>query len=109
MPCPPRIPVLLLALLPLGGCGGEPLAVPAALAGGAALVFTGKTPLDHAAGRALRQDCSSVRWERHGPWCAPYPPPPLPAPFCTRSLGAADCWSAPPATGALLELADPGR
>lgn len=109
MPRRTRPALVALVLLPLGGCGGEPLVVPAALVGGASLVFTGKTPLDHAAGLATRQDCSSVRWERHGPWCVPHPPPPLPAPYCTRSLGAPDCWSTPPATGALLEIADPGR
>lgn len=106
---PPRRSPLpaLLALLPLAACGGEALG-PAVLASGATLVFTGKTPLDHAAGLATGQDCSSVRWERHGPWCV-RPAPPLPEPVCTRSLGAPDCWSVPPRTGALLGIADPGR
>lgn len=102
-------PALLVLLLSLCGCGGEPLIVPAAVASGASLVLTGKTPLDHVAGFATRQDCSSVRWERYGSWCVPHPPPPPPTPYCTRSRGAADCWSVPPATGALLEIADPGR
>ena len=99
----------LACLVLVGACGLEPLAVPAAGVSGASLVFTGKTPLDHVAGLAMRQDCSSVRWERHGPWCVPPPPPPLPTPFCTRSLGAVDCWTTPPETGALREVADPGR
>ena len=105
-----RLPFGALAWLPLlGGCGLEPLAVPAAGVSGASLVFTVKTPLDHVAGLATRQDCSSVRWERHGPWCVAPAPPPLPTPFCTRSLGAVDCWTTPPETGALREVADPGR
>lgn len=105
---PPRPALALLVLLPIGACGGEALA-PVAIASGATLVFSGKTPLDHMAGLATGQDCSSVRWEAHGPWCVRPPAPPLPEPFCTRSLGAADCWAVPPTVGARIPLADPGR
>jgi hypothetical protein len=105
--------LLKLAVIPLaallGGCVLETLALPAAGVSGASLIFTAKTPLDHVAGLATRQDCSSVRWERHGPWCVPPAPPPLPTAFCTRSLGAVDCWDSPPELGGLREVADPGR
>lgn len=83
---------LILPLLPLAACAPEPLAATAVALGGASLVFTGKTPLDHVAGWASGQDCSAVRWERHGPWCVAPSGPPPPAPICTRSLGAVDCW-----------------
>jgi hypothetical protein len=108
MPRPARLllpPMLLL----LGGCVLETAAVPLAGVSGASLVFTGKTPLDHVAGLATRQDCSSVRWERHGPWCVARPGPPLPEAYCTRSLGAVDCWTDPPETGARREVGDRGR
>jgi hypothetical protein len=92
---PRRIAVLLLSL-PLGACGVEPLLGPAAMAGGASLVFTGRTPVDHAVGWWTGQDCSAVRLERHGPWCVTPPAPPGPAPVCTRSLATVDCWTGPP-------------
>lgn len=81
---------LPLLLLPLGGCV-EPLLGPAAIASGATLVVTGRTPVDHLAGWATGMDCSAVRLERHGPWClAPAAPPPQPV--CARTIGSVDCW-----------------
>ena len=97
----------LLLALPLSGCALEQALAPVAIATGASLVFTGRTPVDHAAGWATGQDCSAVRWERHGPWCVTPPPPPGPPPFCTRSLGAVDCWTSPPAGAPLRGVADP--
>ncbi len=92
------LPLLLAA--PLGGCALEPAIGPAMVLGGVSLVLTGKTPVDHAAGWATGQDCSAVRWERHGPWCVPPAGPPAPQPYCTRSLGSVDCWTAPPPAAA---------
>lgn len=31
-------------------------------------------------------------------FCAALQPPPAPPPYCTRSLGAVDCWTRPPLT-----------
>ena len=40
-------------------------------------------------------------------FCAPLQPPPGPVAFCTRSIGAVDCWTRPPlATPPLRGLAD---
>jgi hypothetical protein len=101
-----RLPALLL-ILPLGGCWVDPLVGPAAVTNGAFLVVTGKTPLDHVAGWVSGRDCSAVRVERHGPWCVAPPGPPGPPPYCTRSLGAVDCWTARPAEAPARGVADP--
>lgn len=101
---PPALPLLLCAAA-LGGC--VPEAVVGVTAG--SLVFTGKTPLDHVAGLVSGQDCSAVRWERHGPWCVTPPAAPAPPPFCTRSLGSVDCWTRPPPGAPLRGVADPPR
>ena len=100
--------VLALPLL-LAGCLEAALG-PAAVVGGASLVFTGRTPIDHVASLATGRDCSAVRLERYQPWCAPLPGPPDPQPFCTRSLGSVDCWTRPPdyASGQLANPPSPG-
>jgi hypothetical protein len=109
----PRHPALLLLplalplVLPLGGCALEPLAGPALVAGAGSLVLTGRTPIDHVASLATGRDCSAVRLERGESWCAHPPPPPPNLPFCTRSLGRADCWTAPPVIGGHGQWADP--
>jgi hypothetical protein len=99
------LPVLLL----LPACGAEPLLGPAAVVGGASLVLTGRTPVDHLASLATGADCSVVRLERREPYCAPPAGPSARQPYCTRSLGAVDCWTSPP-PGAVpgRGVADPG-
>lgn len=96
------------ALLPLllAGCWADPLVGPALVATGASLVITGRTPVDHAASAWTGRDCSAVRLERGLPWCAPEAPMLPQTAFCTRSLGAVDCWATPPA-GSRRQLADP--
>jgi hypothetical protein len=104
------IPLLLLPLLPwlLGGCEAALGAAsgPSLVLGGASVVLTGRTPVDHVASLATGRDCSAVRLERGQAWCAPPPRPPPASVYCTRSLGAADCWTAPP-LGAGRQVADP--
>jgi len=90
---PPRSWLLAAPLL-LGGCL-EPLLGPAAWVGGASIVLTGGTPMDHVASLITGQNCSIVRLERRESWCAA-PATTPPAQFCTRSLGAVDCWTVPP-------------
>jgi hypothetical protein len=104
---PPARWALLLPLL-LCGCEGAlgAMAGPALVAGGASLVLTGRTPVDHVASLATGRDCSAVRLERAWSWCAPRPGPPPEPVYCTRSLGAADCWTVPP-LGAGRQVADP--
>ncbi len=95
----------LLLLLP--ACGLEPALGPAVVAGGASVILTGRTPVDHVVSWATGADCSVVRLERREPYCA-QPTPPAPVPFCTRSLGAVDCWTAPGAVPG-RGVADPPR
>ncbi|NKC32204.1 hypothetical protein [Falsiroseomonas selenitidurans] len=101
---------LALVLLGLAGCQIGPTvsatAGPMLVATGASLVLTGRTPVDHVASLATGRDCSAVRLERGESWCAPLPAPPPAQPYCTRSLGAVDCWLRPP-VGAGRPVADP--
>lgn len=105
---PPFLIVLLPVLLPvtLGGCWADPLVGPGLVATGASLVITGRTPVDHVASAWTGRECSAVRLEQGLPWCAPDPPAPQETAYCTRSLGAVDCWTAPPA-GSRRQAADP--
>jgi hypothetical protein len=94
-------PALLLLVLPLGLGGCDPTAVgiaAAATAGSVAVI--GRTPADALVSLVTGRDCSAVRVDRRQTYCAPEEAPPPPTPFCTRSLGAVDCWVQPP-------LADP--
>lgn len=106
----PGLALLLPALLALGGCEiGPTLAAasgPMLVATGASLVLTGRSPVDHVASLATGRDCSLVRVERRESWCAPPPSPVPPTPYCTRSLGTADCWTTRP-LDATRQVADP--
>lgn len=79
---------------------------PSLVTNGAALVLTGRTPLDHVASLVTGRDCSVVRVERREGWCAPLSVPPPPAAYCTRSLGSTDCWTTRP-VNAGRQMADP--
>ena len=41
------------------------------------------------------RDCSVVRLDEGKSYCRAPDPPVPPQPYCTRSLGVVDCWSAP--------------
>jgi hypothetical protein len=59
-----------------------------------------------AAQAASPQALEAQAWPRPL-FCAPLQPLPSPPPFCTRSIGAVDCWRSPPlAVPALRGLAD---
>jgi hypothetical protein len=60
------------------------------------LVAIQRTPVDAAVSLVTGKDCSIVRMGRGATYCAAGEPPPAPAPYCTRSLGAVDCWTRPP-------------
>jgi hypothetical protein len=83
---------LLLPLL-LGGC--QALA-PFAVAGGATVAAIGRSPVDVVVSYATGRDCSVVRLDRRESYCAQAEQPPAAEPFCTMSLGRADCWIVPP-------------
>ena len=71
----------------------------AALAGVdlAAIVVFGRSVGDLGVSALSGRDCSVVRLSRRQTYCAPLEGPPLPGPFCTRSLGTVDCWDDPAA------------
>ncbi|NGM20662.1 hypothetical protein G3576_11610 [Roseomonas stagni] len=98
----------LIGALPLllGGCVAEQAIGPGLVVGGASIVLTGRTPVDHVASLISGQDCSIVRLERRESWCAPPPGPPPPQAYCTPSLGRVDCWTTPP-FGGNRQVADP--
>ena len=100
----------LVLILPLAACDG-PAIVATAGVNIAALTLAGRTVPDMAVSAVTGRDCSLVRLDRGQPYCGPEETAAAaPAPFCTRSLGAADCWLAPPvATPAYRSVADAPR
>ncbi len=103
-PAPIWAQIWLLAL-PLGGCITDAAIGPVAVVSGASIILTGGTPVDHIASLVTGQNCSIVHLERREPWCAPAYVAPV-QPFCTRSLGAVDCWAWTP-PGSQRQAADP--
>ncbi len=88
---------LLCLLLLLGGCGVDPLTMTAVAVGATAgsVAVIQRTPIDALWSLATGKDCSAVRLDRGQSYCRPVEPPPGPVPYCTRSLGVADCWADP--------------
>jgi hypothetical protein len=87
----------LLVLFLLAGCGGTPeqvLTGVGALGIGSIAVLQ-RSPFDAVWSTITGRDCSVVRLEQGKSYCRPIEPPPEPQPFCTRSLGVADCWQDP--------------
>jgi hypothetical protein len=96
----PRLSLNLLlaaAWLPLAGCGADPLTYAAVVGGTTAgsVAVIQRTPIDALFSLVTGRDCSAVRLDRGESYCRPEEPPPGPMPYCTRSLGVADCWSDP--------------
>lgn len=93
---------LILPLLAiLTGCGavgapGAPLLAGAAVVEGVALRAFGRTTGDAIVSLVTGENCSIARIGRGEAYCDPNLPP-APQPVCTRSLGAVDCWTVPPA------------
>jgi hypothetical protein len=101
---------LLLASSLLAGCGATPeqLLTGVGGVGIASIAIIHRSPLDAAYSLVSGRDCSVVRLDEGKTYCRPLEPPPPPVPFCTRSLGVVDCWTAPPSpTG--REVADGPR
>src|SRR5690242_13694503 len=87
----------LLPLLLLTACGGTPEQI---LTGVAALnigsiVVIQRSPADALVSVVSGKDCSVVRLDQGKSYCRETEPPPETPPFCTRSLGVADCWRDP--------------
>ncbi|CAH0304054.1 hypothetical protein [Roseomonas sp. CECT 9278] len=95
----PAATLFLLALAPgcaaVGAPGAPLLAIPAAVEAVSLRAF-GRTVGDGLVSLVTGEDCSIARIGRGDAYCgqdnAPAPPP-----MCTRSLGAVDCWTVPPA------------
>ncbi len=88
---------LLLLGATLGGCAPFNAAA-GALAGVDAVVTVpvfGRGLGDLAYSAISGRDCSVVRLEQGRSYCVPRDGPPPPPVFCTRSLGAVDCWAYP--------------
>ncbi len=94
-------------------CGCTPPATPAVLLGlgDLASVATFHRGLfDLAYSGSTGRDCSIVRLDRGQSYCREKEAPPAPPPYCTRSLGAVDCWADPAAVPNLpREVADGPR
>jgi hypothetical protein len=87
----------LLILLLLAGCEAFPtpiVPVAAAVSIGSIAVIQ-RSPFDALYSMLSGRDCSIVRMDQGKSYCKPVEPPPEPPPYCTRSLGVADCWRDP--------------
>jgi len=89
--------VMLVAGLPLGGCGmpAELLATGSIAGVVGTIAAFGRSPADLVVSLVKGKDCSIARMDAGKSYCKPTEPPPAPPPFCTRSLGVVNCWSDP--------------
>ena len=90
-----RITAATLLLL-LTGCGSFP--VPVVAAGAAdltAVTVFHRDIVDLVVSSVSGRDCSIVRLDRGQSYCRPLDPPAEPPPYCTRTLGLAECWATP--------------
>jgi hypothetical protein len=85
---------LVLLLLPSCGSFPEPV-VAASLADIASVVVFQRGLGDLIVSEVTGRDCSVVRLDRGQTYCRPMDPPPQPPPYCTRTLGSAECWISP--------------
>lgn len=85
----------VLLLLALGACDTTGLGVLAGV-NVASVAVIGRTPVDAVVSVATGRDCSAVRLDRGESYCRGQEAPPVPSAYCTRSIGAVDCWTSPP-------------
>jgi hypothetical protein len=90
---------ILLLLLLLAGCGATPEQLTTAVVGTTvgSIAVIQRSPFDALYSVVTGKDCSVVRLDRGQTYCRPQEPPPPAQPFCTRTLGIADCWQDPAA------------
>jgi len=101
----PLVVLLPLCGLLLAGCGATALSVSTGLVVTDAVSITAlhHDVFDILISGATGQDCSVVRLDRGKSYCKPLDPPSLPPPYCTQTLGFAQCWASP------LMFPDPPR
>jgi hypothetical protein len=89
--------IILAGFLPLAGCGMSDNLIATALVGGTigSVATIQRTPADAVYSWWTGRDCSLVRLDQGKTYCRPVEPPPEPPVFCTRSLGAVNCWQDP--------------
>jgi hypothetical protein len=86
-----------LAMLLLPGCeAAVPVTGGLAAATIGSTMIIGRTPPDAVVSVLAGRDCSAVRLDRGLSYCRPEETPPVPPPYCTRSIGSVDCWRQPP-------------
>lgn len=85
--------LLLLLMAALGGCA--PAVVGLAAADIATVTVFGRGIGDVGVSAVTGRDCSLVRLEAGATYCAPRNDTPPVQPFCTRTLGVANCWADP--------------
>ncbi|MEO3470302.1 hypothetical protein AAFN86_00440 [Roseomonas sp. CAU 1739] len=91
----PVVLFLVAGCQAIGAPGAPLIAIPAVVEAASLRAF-GRTTGDSIVSLFTGEDCSIARIGRGEAYCgrddAPAPPP-----MCTRSLGAVDCWTVPPA------------
>ncbi len=94
----------LCLLVLLGGCGADPVTMTAVAVGVTAgsVAVIGRTQVDAVLSLATGRDCSAVRLEQGKTYCRAVEEPPAAQPYCTHSLGVADCWADPAGQPAAL-------
>ena len=88
--------ILLALTLTLAACS-DPAGVTAALIAveGTGVTVFGRGIVDVGVSAITGRDCSVVRLDRGQTYCEPRYLGPEEPTFCTRSLGAVDCWTDP--------------
>lgn len=96
---PSRLALLAL-LLPLNACGIGPGVLYGSMAGANAVstAVIGRDIADATISLASGKDCSIARLDQGQTYCKPARGPVEDPPYCTRSIGAVDCWREPPPT-----------
>jgi len=99
-----------LALILLGGCDAAvPVTGGIAAANIGSVMVIGRTVPDAVVSAVAGRDCSAVRLDRGLSYCAPEEAPPAGAVYCTKSIGAVDCWRQPPLAQPLPRGVGDGR
>lgn len=89
-----RAAALLSAAALLAACHPAPLVAVGAVETANVAVF-GKTSVDMVYSAVSGRDCSVVRLDQGQSYCRPKPGAPPAEPFCTRTLGQAQCFRDP--------------
>jgi hypothetical protein len=85
----------MFCLLPLAGCGWSDnlIAIVGVGTNAVSVATIQRSPADAVYSWWTGRDCSVVRLDQGKTYCRPAEPKPEPPVFCTRGLGAVDCWA----------------